>query len=314
MCRGARGFDDSHLAHSDHFACVGPAAGAVFSESIVTRNIRDTGNASSKTALAYFDGHAAYYEKSQYRTARRTFVNARHDQIVSLLSRLPVPASARVLDAGCGPGNLVPEFASRYRQVCAMDASPRMLHIARANGAGLGNVAYQVGSIEDLPYGDGSFDLVCSAGVIEYLQHWDTALSELHRVLRPGAVLILPTTNALAPAHWLRPVLEPIARTRLVARLFGMQPATFQLWHHRVSDFKRRLQTSGFEIEVERHFYLTLPRPLDRVFPAAAQRVESFFDRYMEASVRHLAEGYIAVARKSGISPSPIVAESVTAG
>jgi hypothetical protein len=88
----------------------------------------------------------------------------------------------------------------------------------------------------------------------------------------------------------------------------------FDVFRHRVSDFKRRLQTSGFEIEVERHFYLTLPRPLDRVFPAAAQRVESFFDRYMEASVRHLAEGYIAVARKSGSSPSPIVAESVTAG
>jgi SAM-dependent methyltransferase len=266
----------------------------------------DADRVASKSVVTYFDGHADYYERSQYRTGRRTFMNARHEQILTLLTQLSIPSDASVLDAGCGPGNLVPALA-RYRRLCAMDASPRMLHIARANSAEVSNVAYQVGSIDSLPYGDATFDLVCSAGVIEYLRDWERALREMHRVLRPGGMLILPTTNALAPAHWLRPILEPVARIPFVARAFGIQPGTYQLWYHRIAEFKGRLRNCGFELERERHFYLTLPRPLDRLFPRVANRVEALFDAYMNTPVRHLAEGYIAVARKK---PSSLAASS----
>jgi ubiquinone/menaquinone biosynthesis C-methylase UbiE len=256
------------------------------------------GARASKSAVAYFDSHAGYYESSQYRTGRRTFVNGRHDQIVHLLAELHVPGASRVLDAGCGPGNLVPEFARRYGRVFAMDMSPRMLAIAGSNAASFDNVEYQVGSIESLPFADNSFDLVCSAGVIEYLPDCWPAVTELRRVLRPGGLLILPTTNALAPAHWLRRLLEPIGRIPAVARAFGLRPGNYRLWYHAIPRFRRRLLAAGFSLERERHFYLTLPRPLDRVFPNLAGRIERRFDRSMNTGLRHLAEGYIAVARK----------------
>jgi hypothetical protein len=51
-------------------------------------------------------------------------------------------------------------------------------------------------------------------------------------------------------------------------------------------------------VERERHFYFTLPRPLDRVFPGLTRRLETFFDGYMNTNLRHLAEGFIAVGRK----------------
>jgi 2-polyprenyl-3-methyl-5-hydroxy-6-metoxy-1,4-benzoquinol methylase len=124
---------------------------------------------SSRTAVAYFDSHADYYEKNQYRTTRRTFVNGRHEQLLAILSSLDLRARISVLDAGCGPGNLVPELARRGWQVCALDASPNMLRLARANASDYINVAYQAGNIEALPFADASFDVVCSAGVIEYL-------------------------------------------------------------------------------------------------------------------------------------------------
>jgi SAM-dependent methyltransferase len=257
----------------------------------------DSTTLSSRNAVAYFDSHADYYEKNQYRTARRTFVNGRHDQIVALLGALNVPQSAKVLDAGCGPGNLLPEFASRYSRVCALDASPRMVQVARGNSRHK-NVWYQVGSIEAFPFPDDYFDIVCSAGVIEYLPNCEQAIREMHRVLRPGGLLILPTTNLVAPAHWFRRLLERIARIPVVARAFGLELGTYRLWYHFIPRFKARLRAAGFELEGERHFYLTLPRPMDRLFPGTARRLESFFDRFMETPLRHFAEGYIAVARK----------------
>ena len=252
----------------------------------------------SKAAVTYFDGHADYYEKNQYRTTRLTFVNGRNDQLLAILGQLNLTDDLAVLDAGCGPGNLVPELASRGCRVCALDASPKMLELARANAASFDNVAYQAGNIEALPFADASFDVVCSAGVIEYLPSCDRALAEMRRVLRPGGLLVLPTTNLLAPAHWLRPVLEPIARVPMVARAFGLRPGRYRLYYHRISRFKQQVKAAGFELERERYFYLTLPRPLDRLFPAVARRLERSFDRRMDSPLRHLAEGYIAIARK----------------
>jgi len=257
-----------------------------------------TGHGSDSRVVEYFERHADYYENAQYRTRRRTFINSRHDQIVSILSALQLPPTAAVLDAGCGPGNLVPVLAGRFGRVCAMDAAPRMVAIARANAARFHNISYQVGNIEALPFPDASFDVVCSCGVIEYLPSFDKALLEMRRVLRPGGRLVLPTTNAAAPAHWLRPLLEPIARVGIVARAFGIKPGEFVLHYHRVSDFKRRIQAVNMTFERERHFYLTLPRPLDRLFPTLARDLEHRMDGYMTTSLRHLAEGYVVVARK----------------
>jgi ubiquinone/menaquinone biosynthesis C-methylase UbiE len=257
---------------------------------------------SSKTAVAYFDTHADYYEQNQYRTARRTFVNGRHEQIVAILRTLDLTDRASILDAGCGPGNLVPELARRGCRVYALDASPNMLRLARSNATRFHNVTYHAGNIEALPFADESFDLVCSAGVIEYLERCDRAVAEFHRVLRPGGRLILPTTNVIAPAHWLRPLLEPVARLPLIARTFGLQPGRYRLYYQHVAEFRRLLERTGFTVEQERHFYLTLPRPLDRLFPRAARALENFFDRFMATRLRHLAEGYIAVATKSPTS------------
>jgi SAM-dependent methyltransferase len=257
-------------------------------------------NLPDKNAIDFFEQNADYYHATQYRTGRRTFINARHDVLTALINRLPVSSTTTALDAGCGAGNLTRVLTERGCAVAAIDTSPRMLQIARSFVApeALSRSSFAVASIDVLPFANARFDIVCSSGVIEYLPSYEPTLAEFERILRPGGLLVLPTTNLLAFAHWARPIQQAVARIPAVATLFGVKSAHLHSSHHYIPKFRHSLVTHGFTIEQERYFYLTFPRPLDRLWPAATRAIESFFEPRMPGPIRHLAEGYVTVARK----------------
>ncbi|MDD3071012.1 MAG: class I SAM-dependent methyltransferase [Methanoculleus horonobensis] len=96
----------------------------------------------------------------------------------------------RCVDVGCGPGHLAMALCSETRlAIDALDPSADMLAIARRNfqEAGLGGRICPVcGDVHDLPYGDGSVDLVVSRGSLFFWDDRVRAFSEIQRVLRPG--------------------------------------------------------------------------------------------------------------------------------
>jgi ubiquinone/menaquinone biosynthesis C-methylase UbiE len=57
-----------------------------------------------------------------------------------------------------------------------------------------------LGQVNSLPFADDAFDLVCALDIIEHVEDEDGALSELSRVAKSGAVLLIST--ALHPALW----------------------------------------------------------------------------------------------------------------
>ncbi len=98
----------------------------------------------------------------------------------------------RVLDAGCGAGQWSLALAQRFENVDAVDLNKQRLGVLRAvaERMGVANVRPCHGSLENLPYGDGTFDAVFCYGVI-MLTYVERTLAELHRVLRPGGRLYL---------------------------------------------------------------------------------------------------------------------------
>jgi len=249
----------------------------------------------------FFDEHAGHYARNQYASTRRTFINVRQEKVLDLVDGLRLPAGARVLDAGCGPGALSVALARRGCSVRAMDLSREMLQIARSGfrAAKAGPDAFCRATIEHVPFADASFDLVCSSGVIEYLPDHGRAVAEFHRVLKPGGVLILPTTNLRAPANWPRPIADFVLRLPGVGALVGLPPRRFKVYLHVRSRFLDGLRAAGFAIERVRPFFLIWPRPLDRLLPSATERIERAADRHMDGPLGRLAEGFIAVGRKA---------------
>ncbi|MGE5282681.1 MAG: class I SAM-dependent methyltransferase [Chloroflexota bacterium] len=99
-------------------------------------------------------------------------------------------APSSVLDAGCGEGETLARLDSLPRQgTAAIDLSEQAVGHVRDR---LPWVDASVASVTDLPFGDGSFDLVLCLEVLEHLPEPGAALDELARVSRGDAIVSVP--------------------------------------------------------------------------------------------------------------------------
>jgi SAM-dependent methyltransferase len=126
----------------------------------------------------------------RYQHAASRFFAGIHRRIVVDAAGLPLPAGARVLDVGCGPGTLTVALAeARAYRIDGLDLSPEMIAHATRNGEASPaavRLNFTVGDVRDLPFPDGTFDLVISS---MSQHHWADPVAgvrEIRRVLKPG--------------------------------------------------------------------------------------------------------------------------------
>ncbi len=148
-----------------------------------------------------FDRHAlrAFEHAGWQRAARHydaTFANATLGFINRLLDAARVAAGARVLDIACGTGVVVSAVARRGARPTGLDFSAAMLALARAAHP---QVRFDESDAEALPFADASFDAVVSNFGVHHFPDPVRALSEAHRVLRPGGRIAF--TGWAAPAE-----------------------------------------------------------------------------------------------------------------
>ncbi|WP_420128845.1 class I SAM-dependent methyltransferase [Longimicrobium sp.] len=147
----------------------------------------------------------------------------------------------RVVDVGCGTGNLLPLLtgsAGRTGGYVGVDLSPEMLRVARGKGSGVGPIGFVAADAEGLPLRDGSFDTAVSASVLHYWDDADAALAEIRRVLRPGGRLLL--------LDWLR---DPLPM-RLLNAWMRITRVQYRRMYSRV-EMRDALARAGFDLRME---------------------------------------------------------------
>ncbi|HEY4895757.1 MAG TPA: class I SAM-dependent methyltransferase, partial [Solirubrobacteraceae bacterium] len=117
---------------------------------------------------------------------RHWWYRGRRTVLDGVLRSLGLPQEARILDAGCGSGRNMVELA-RYGHVTGVELSDTSVELARARNSG----EVIAGSVLEMPFADGSFDLAVSLDVIEHLEDDLGALRELRRTMAPGGALLV---------------------------------------------------------------------------------------------------------------------------
>jgi SAM-dependent methyltransferase len=133
-------------------------------------------------------------------------------------------AGMDVLDAGCGVGSIALDLAPTVApgRVVGIDLDPEQIEVARKTAAerGIENVEFTTGSVLELPFDAGTFDIVYANAVLFYLREQKPALVEMRRVLRPGGIAAVSdddiSTVAVSP-DW--------PEVKLGARLFELAVA-----------------------------------------------------------------------------------------
>ena len=129
-----------------------------------------------------------------------------------------VPVGGRVLDLGCGSGEIARAAAAAGFQTTGCDISQSMLRSAILQDS--------CGAVEwvrldpqwrRLPFSAAIFDAVVASSVLEYVEEPSAVLGECARVLRPGGFVACTVPDPRHPARWLESVVGAGARTPLVS-------------------------------------------------------------------------------------------------
>ncbi|MFQ5960812.1 MAG: class I SAM-dependent methyltransferase [Candidatus Methylomirabilales bacterium] len=137
----------------------------------------------SPDAFRAFEHEGWQKVSQQYHNA---FADLTSQAITPLLDAVEVTARVRVLDVATGPGYVAGAAAQRGAAVTGIDFSSAMVAEARRHYP---KVDFREGDAEDLPFAEGSFDgVVMNFGLLHFGRP-ELALTEAHRVLRPGGKL-----------------------------------------------------------------------------------------------------------------------------
>ena len=111
------------------------------------------------------------------------------------VDRLDIKPGMSVLDVACGSGNLAIFAAQKGADVTGIDIAPNLIEAARKRASAQGlNIKFEEGDAEQMPYEDGSFDLVMTMFGAMFAPRPDVTAAELLRVCKPG--------GKIAMANW----------------------------------------------------------------------------------------------------------------
>jgi len=170
--------------------------------------------------VRHFGRMAGHYDQRHHRYTQMT--------LTRVLEALGLSGLERVLDVGCGTGELERLIRAQHPQarLVGVDVTPQMLSVAREKFRDDPAVAFLLAPAETLPFAPEHFDVVVSCNMLHHVRAVDASLREWARVLRPGGRLIVldwcgDAWHCRLAHHWLRLIKRSYVKMYRISELVG---------------------------------------------------------------------------------------------
>jgi len=141
-----------------------------------------------------------YYAQQSLNQKTFDHFNAIKNLVIRALGDSAKDKVFNVLDVGCGAGSQCGIWAEGGHHVVGLDVNAPLIEIAQARAKEQGlKIDFHVGSATQLPLENNSIDICLMPELLEHVADWEKCLLEAVRVLKPGGVLYLSTSNKLCP-------------------------------------------------------------------------------------------------------------------
>jgi ubiquinone/menaquinone biosynthesis C-methylase UbiE len=186
----------------------------------------------------------------------------RQERLSAYRGRWVPRARGRVLEIGVGSGLNLPFYGPEALEVIGLDASPRLLEMARAAvpRERADRIELIEGSAESIPIEDRSVDTVLTTWTLCSIADVDTALREMRRVLKPGGELLFVEHGRSPDAGVVR---WQDRLTRLWKKMAG--------GCHLNRPIRDLLERAGFELERIETGYMEGPKPMTFIYEGSAR-------------------------------------------
>jgi ubiquinone/menaquinone biosynthesis C-methylase UbiE len=167
---------------------------------------------------------------------------------------LELQSGEKILDIGSGPGFLASDMAEAVGlegEVHGVDISTQLLALAADRYSHQPQLQFHQAEATRLPFADHEFDAITATQVLEYLPDVPTALTEMHRILRPGGRLLILDTD------WDSIVWHAVNRNRMMRILAAWDEHLVDPYLPRTLGMK--LQAAGFSLKDQQIFPLFNP-------------------------------------------------------
>ena len=143
-----------------------------------------------------------YAEESITEETFERFQNVR-DIVLKIAGQERAEKGLNIADIGCNAGTSSMLWAELGHRVIGVDINEPLIELARKRAAERSMaIDYRVGSATELPIEDASVDICMAVELLEHVQDWESCVKEFVRILKPGGLLWMSTTNTLCPKQF----------------------------------------------------------------------------------------------------------------
>ena len=257
-----------------------------------------------------YDYNSEFYEK---KIAYPTLIY-RQNYILDMIREAHLPRDSKLLDVGCGPGELLIKLSEDFDQLMGIDIANEMITIANQkleNRSSNKNIVFEVGDIENLRFEDKTFDLIICSGVIEYLKDDEGWMKEIKRTLKPGGYLIINVTNKYSIRKWTSAPIEKLKSSKILLNLMNfikekvlrkgkIHYFPFKPRLHSPYKFDAYLLENGFMKINHNYFdFAVLPAPFDTLLSFIITPIKKALERYSRRNMVINGTGYIVQVKKT---------------